>query len=134
MIHEILPVVMAGDALARRPEWEKMRNRDWILFQPGSAIRKISDTIFTEIDKKFTPRIVMELSSVAGAVRCLEAGLGIGFISALSLTPNLAPIRLPALVRKRRFYITHRKSHEHALPIVEAILAHASPVGETTQK
>ena len=90
---EILPVVIEGDALARRPEWEKMRNRDWILFQSGSAIRKISDSIFQSIDKKFSPRIMMELSSVAGAVRCLEAGLGIGFISALSLKPGLAPIR-----------------------------------------
>lgn len=124
---EILPVVIEGDALARRPEWEKMRNRDWILFQSGSAIRKISDSIFQSIDKKFSPRIMMELSSVAGAVRCLEAGLGIGFISALSLKPGLAPIRLPLLIRKRRFYITHRKNHERALPIVEAILATASP-------
>ena len=112
---EILPVVMAGDALARRPEWEKMRNRDWILFQPGSAIRKISDSIFTAIDKKFAPRIVMELSSVAGAVPCLEPGLGGGFISALSLTKNLAPIKLPALVLQRRTCRTPHKSYENAL-------------------
>lgn len=127
---EILPVVKASDPLVRRPEWEKMRQRDWILFQSGSAIRKISDTIFLGLDKKFTPRIVMELSSVAGAVHCLEAGLGIGFISALSLKPGLTALRLPALVRKRRFYVTYRKNHERALPIVEAILANATPETE----
>ncbi len=124
---EILPAAQSDDALVRRPEWEKMRGRDWILFHSGSAIRKISDSIFHSVDKKFAPRIVMELSSVAGAVRCIEAGLGIGFISALSLKPGLSAIRLPALVRKRRFYVTHRRNHEKALPIVEAILANAAP-------
>lgn len=123
---EILPAVQSDDPLVIRPEWEKMRTRDWILFHSGSAIRKISDAIFTSIDKKFLPRIMMELSSVAGAVRCIEAGLGIGFISALSLKPGLSAIRLPSLVRKRRFYVTHRRSHEKALQIVEAILAHTA--------
>lgn len=131
---EILPVVQANDALATRPEWEKMRHRDWILFQPGSAIRKISDAIFSGVDRKFTPRIVMELSSVAGAVHCLEAGLGIGFISALSLKPGLTPIRVPALVRRRRFYVSYRKNHERALPIVEAILANATPDAQIARR
>lgn len=124
---EILPAVSVHDVLAqRRPEWEKLRGREWILFHPGSAIRKISDAVFHDIEKRFQPRIGMELRSVAGAVQCLEAGLGVGFISDLSLTEGLAALRLPQLTRRRRFYLTHRRRNESILPVAEAILRFAA--------
>ncbi|MFO1526530.1 MAG: LysR family transcriptional regulator [Turneriella sp.] len=126
---EILPVVSADDPLSqRRVDWEKLRTREWILFHPGSAIRKISDGIFAETEKRFQPRISMELRSVAGAVQCLEAGLGVGFISDLSLTPGLAALRLPQLTRRRRFFLTHRRNAEKIAGIAGAILQFAGAV------
>ncbi len=123
---EILPVVSAEDPLAqRRPEWEKLRLREWILFHPGSAIRKISDEIFSEMEHQFTPKVSMELRSVAGAVRCLEAGLGIGFISDLSLTDRLTALRVAQLTRRRRFYLAYKRKSEKMAPFVEAILQFA---------
>lgn len=123
---EIVPVVSRTDALAqRRPDWERLRSREWILFHPGSAIRKISDRIFADIEKRFEPKISMELRSLAGAVQCLEAGLGVGFISDLSLTDRLLALRLPALARRRRFFLAHKLSHESVLPVAEAILRFA---------
>ena len=123
---EIVPVVSRADLLAqRRPDWEKLRLREWILFHPGSAIRKISDRIFADIEKRFTPRVSMELRSLAGTVQCLEAGLGVGFISDLSLTDRLTALRLPALTRRRRFFLSHKLRHESMLPVAEAILRFA---------
>lgn len=124
---EILPAVSSADALAqRRPDWEKIRLREWILFHPGSAIRKISDQIFAEMEQKFEPRVSMELRSVAGAVRCLEAGLGVGFISDLSLTDRLTALRLAPLTRRRRFFLAYRRKSEKMAPFVEAILQFAA--------
>lgn len=124
---EILPVVSSADALAqRRADWEKLRGREWILFHPGSAIRKISDQIFMEAEKRFQPKISMELRSVAGAVQCLEAGLGVGFISDLSLTDRLTALRIPQLTRRRRFFLVHKRSHEKITPFTEAILQFAA--------
>lgn len=124
---EILPAVSAEDTLAqRRPDWEKLRLREWILFHPGSAIRKISDEIFGDMEQRFEPRISMELRSVAGAVRCLEAGLGIGFISDLSLTERLTALRVAQLTRRRRFFLAYRRKSEKMAPFVESILQFAA--------
>jgi DNA-binding transcriptional LysR family regulator len=129
---EIVPVVSRADVLAqRRPDWEKLRLREWILFHPGSAIRKISDRIFADIEKRFTPRVSMELRSLAGTVQCLEAGLGVGFISDLSLTARLTALRLPALTRRRRFFLSHKRRHESILPVAEAILRFAGQAPHT---
>lgn len=126
---EIVPVVGAHDGDAAKIRgWSDLRNREWILFHKGSAIRKISDSIFESAEKQFRPKIAMELRSVAGVVRCLESGLGVGFVSNLSLTENLAVLNLPQLMRTRRFYLTHKKQHESILPITDAILRYAGRV------
>ena len=124
---EIIPVVSRANALARRrPDWEKLRMQEWILFHPGSAIRKISDRIFADMDRQFVPKVSMELRSLAGMVQCLEAGLGVGFISDLSLNDRLTALRLPALTRRRRFYLSHKLRRENVLPVAEAILRFAA--------
>ncbi len=123
---EILPAVSAADTLALKgADWEKLKAREWILFHPGSAIRKISDGILKEAENRFQPRVAMELRSVAGVVRCLEAGLGVGFISNLSLTDKLIPLGVTELSRRRKFYLTHKKNNEKILPIGDAILQFA---------
>lgn len=126
---EIVPVVAKSDATAAKIRlWSDLRNREWILFHKGSAIRKISDAIFESHEKKFRPNIAMELRSVAGVVRCLESGLGIGFVSNLSLTTKLVRLNLPQLIRSRKFYLTHKKQHESIAPIADAILRYADKV------
>ncbi len=112
-------------------DWEKLRLREWILFHPGSAIRKISDQIFSDMEQKFEPHISMELRSVAGAVQCLEAGLGIGFISDLSLTERLTALRVAQLTRRRRFFLAYRRKSEKMAPFVEAILQFAASLSRT---
>jgi DNA-binding transcriptional LysR family regulator len=123
---EILPAVAIHHALSQRSaDWDELREHEWILFHPGSAIRKISDAIFAETEKKFSPRVGMELRSVAGVVRCLEEGLGVGFISNLSLTAKLTALRLPQLARRRRFFLTHKRKNAELAPILDAILQFA---------
>jgi DNA-binding transcriptional LysR family regulator len=127
---EIVPAVGAHDRDgAKIRGWSDLRQREWILFHKGSAIRKISDSIFESAEKQFRPKIAMELRSVAGVVRCLESGLGVGFISNLSLTENLTVLNLPQLMRTRRFYLTHKKQHESIAPITDAILRYAGKAG-----
>lgn len=123
---EILPAVSAVDPLALKgADWEKLKSREWILFHPGSAIRKISDSILKEAERRFEPRVAMELRSVAGVVRCLEAGLGVGFISNLSLTDKLIPLGGAELSRRRKFYLTHKKKNDKIQPVADAILQFA---------
>lgn len=123
---EILPVVSATDALALKgADWQKLKAREWILFHPGSAIRKISDAILKEAEKHFEPKVAMELRSVAGVVRCLEAGLGVGFISNLSLTDKLIPLGVAELSRRRQFYLAHKKKNVKIRPVADAILQFA---------
>lgn len=127
---EIVPVISAAESGQRKiRSWSDLRDREWILFHKGSAIRKISDGIFEGAEKQFRPKIAMELRSVAGVVRCLESGLGVGFISNLSLTPQLSVLNLPQLMRTRRFYLTHKKQHESIAPIADAILRYAGRSG-----
>jgi DNA-binding transcriptional LysR family regulator len=76
----------------------------------------------------------MELRSLAGTVQCLEAGLGVGFISDLALTDQLTALRLPALTRRRRFFLSHKLRHESILPVVEAILRYAGQAAGNTKK
>jgi DNA-binding transcriptional LysR family regulator len=129
----IVPAVSSADPLALKgAEWDKIKLREWILFHLGSAIRKISNTILAEAEKGFEPKIAMELRSVAGVVRCLEAGLGVGFISDLSLTEKLIPLRLPELSRNRKFYLVHKKKHEKIAAVIDAILQFTADRKEVT--
>lgn len=126
----ILPVVSVDDELAGQSvDWQKLRQREWILFQRGSAIRKLSDAIFAENEKRFEPRVSIELRSLAGVVQCLEAGLGVGFISDLSLTSRLAPLYIPKLKRKRRFFLAQAKHNDSMQNVGEAILHFAAGHG-----
>jgi DNA-binding transcriptional LysR family regulator len=123
---EIVPAVSASDTLALKgADWERLKSREWILFHPGSAIRKISDGILKGMEKKFEPKVAMELRSVAGVVHCLEAGLGVGFISNLSLTEKLIPLRITELSRRRKFYLTYKKKNEKIAQVSAAILQFA---------
>ncbi|MBV6494305.1 MAG: HTH-type transcriptional regulator GltC [Turneriella sp.] len=118
----IVPVVAKNSSLAQITTWQALKDCEWILFHPGSAIRKMSDHVFHNMEKKYIPKIAMEFRSVPGLVRCIEEGLGVGFISRLSLTEKLIALPIPELTRKRRFYLTYKKKHQDLLPITEAVL------------
>jgi len=124
----IIAVVAASDALAQKKniEWLDLVEHDWVLFDKGSAIRKFGDRAFYELSKRFQPRIAMELRSLSGVVSCIEAGLGIGFISELSLTNKLARLSLSALERKRKFYLTHKKNRTALKAVSDVILSLAA--------
>lgn len=124
----IIPVVAANDALAQKKniEWADLIEHDWVLFAKGSAIRKFGDRAFYDLSRRFQPRIAMELRSLAGVVSCIEAGLGVGFISELSLTHKLARLPLTALERKRKFYLTHKKNRTALKAVSDVILSLAA--------
>jgi len=115
MEDEILPVTI-HDFKA------DLKNADWILFSQGAAIRKITDSIFEKA--KIDPKIAMELRSVAGVVHCLEHGLGVGFISNLSLTEKLSPLKIAGLSRKRSFYLSVKRRHKRVADVVAGVLSY----------
>jgi len=104
--------------------WSDLREQEWVLFHQGSAIRKITDEIFRSCEANFSPIVAMELRSLSGVVNCIEAGCGVGFISDLSVTPQLQKINLPELARTRKFFISFRQEYRNQLkPVIDAILS-----------
>ncbi|HRP70977.1 MAG TPA: LysR family transcriptional regulator substrate-binding protein, partial [Turneriella sp.] len=119
---QIVPVVSKDFPAASISDWQNLKRCDWILFHSGSAIRKISNQIFRDTERNFVPRVVMEFRSVPSLVRLLEEGVGVGFISKLSLSNKLMVIPLTHLHRKRRFFISYKKKHEQLAGVIETVL------------
>jgi DNA-binding transcriptional LysR family regulator len=92
--------------------------QDWIVREPGSGTRQTFERamhgIFTDL------RIVMELQHTEAIKRAVEAGLGLGCLSRISLEDafergSLVPLAVPHRDFRREFYIiTHRKKYRSA--------------------
>jgi LysR family transcriptional regulator, transcriptional activator of the cysJI operon len=123
---EIQPVVGQDDPLTQgKASIQQLRESEWILFHPGSAIRKICDRLLKKPAVHIQPKISMELRSVSGVVHCLEAGLGVGFISNLSLTTKLRILPIQELASRRKFYLTYRIQNRTIGPVLDEIINYA---------
>ena len=120
----IIPVVGAKHALAKRRRLTvaAIADEDFVLFHPASAIRTATERSFRRLRPAFRPRAVMELRSVESVIKSLEAGVGVGFLSELALSPRLARLELPELFAERDFYFCFRKSRPGMVALVEALM------------
>lgn len=130
----ILPVAAKSHPIFRkkRPRLEDIAGENFVLFHPASAIRRVVEKKLRGLRSRIRPQAVMELRSVESVIRSIEAGLGIGFVSELSLTEELRP--LPAafadLGSKRDFYFCHRRAGRPGLGLlIEALERYASETG-----
>ena len=99
---------------------EQLLAEDWIVREPGSGTRQTFDRAMRGILPDL--KLSMELQHTEAIKRAVEAGLGIGCLSQISLTEafrrgSLVPLNVPGRDFSRAFYlVTHRaKYHSTAL-------------------
>lgn len=95
---------------------ERLLAEDWILREPGSGTRQCLDQALGHDVSRLKIRFALEHTE--GIKRAVEAGLGIGCASRLSLREafrrgSLAEIRVPGLDLRRRFhFVQHRRKYQ----------------------
>jgi len=117
---EIVAVVSRDSPLAlqKKISLRQLRKERFILFHPESSIRKLTDrSLHSMIQKNGHPAPLTELRSVESVLRFVKMGLGIGFISRLSLDEDLQLLDMPDFPVERTFYFCFRDSKEIKLLI-----------------
>ena len=122
--HPHVLVAPPGHPLARKRKitLEEAARAPLITREPGSATRLAMDQAFAE--SGVVPRIEMEIASNETIKQSVEAGFGVGFLSAHAVEQELALGRLVLVPVKgfpvmRQWYVVHRR--DRSLPrIAEA--------------
>jgi LysR family transcriptional activator of glutamate synthase operon len=106
---EIVPVVGLSHPLARRRRMSAASLGDFecVSHHPASAIRQAVEKKWKALRLK--PRIVMELRSMESVLRSVEAGVGVGFVSRLSVSKKMRVLPISELVSQRDFYFCFRR-------------------------
>lgn len=103
----IVPVVRkAYPGLRGKLLPQDLKNEDFVLFHSASDIRRAMEIRFQATG--LHPDPVMEVRSLGSVIRSVEAGLGVGFLSDLSLSPKLRILDIPELTARRDFYFCTR--------------------------
>ncbi|MES0491397.1 MAG: LysR family transcriptional regulator [Leptospirales bacterium] len=84
----------------------------FILYHAESAMQKIMDKLLTEARISDSIGRVMEVRSLAGMVKNIEAGLGVGFVSSLVKSEKLRMVGPQQLTYKRKFFLAVRNKRE----------------------
>jgi len=82
---ELLLIVPPGDVLAGATtfSWESLQGRPMVLFEAGTAVRRLIDAAFA--DAGVVPQIAMELRSIESIKQMVAQGIGAGFVSRYAL-------------------------------------------------
>jgi DNA-binding transcriptional LysR family regulator len=105
---EVVAIVPAAHALARRGSAGLRDIAQWplVMREPGSGVRGLVEQAFTEAG--LSPAAGLELAGVEGVKQAVRAGLGVGFVSALSMRHEdgtLAAVRVAPRPLTRRLSI-----------------------------
>lgn len=129
----IIPVAAKNHALFSRKKKLTLRDldgEDFVFFHPASAVRRVVEKKLRSLKPKFVPQIAMELRSLQGVIRSIEAGLGIGFISEFCLTNKLRTLPFEELIAERKFYFSYRRHHRPGLNLlIEELEKHTNQAG-----
>jgi len=109
---EVVAVVRADHALARKEGATLQDLADWplVMREPGSGVRQLVERAFTFA--RLAPRAALELAGVEGVKQAVRAGLGVGFVSEMSMRHEdgtLAVVRVAphALTRRLSILVPH---------------------------
>lgn len=82
---EVVAVVQAGHPLTRREsaDWHEIAAWPLVMREPGSGVRRLVEQACAEAG--LTVEAGLELAGVEGVKQAVRAGLGVGFVSALSM-------------------------------------------------
>ncbi len=95
---EIVAIARADHPLARHPEGASLQSiaeYPLILREPGSGVRALVARAFSVA--ALTPRVALELAGVESIKEAVRAGMGVGFVSAMSMRHEdaaLAAVRI----------------------------------------
>lgn len=118
----IVPAAAARHPAAhKRMKPQQLRNQEFVLFHPSSAVRQAVDLKLKSLRPEWKPRISMEVRSLETAIRSIEAGAGIGFISSLALTRAMKRVSCPELETDRDFFFCYRRKSRATDEVVRII-------------
>jgi len=108
------PAVASEHPLAKKSKvsLNDILKEKFILYHAESAIQKIMDKLFREVKIADEIGRVMEVRSLAGMVKNIEAGMGVGFVSSLVKSEKLFMIGPGQLTYKRKFFLAVRRKRE----------------------
>lgn len=109
---------------------EQLRGYDFVLFHPGSAVRQAVDLQIRSLRLEWKPRVTMEVRSMETAIRSIESGVGIGFISHLALTRSMRRLACAEMETERDFFFCYRRKSrttEEIIRILRSVSAKKKP-------
>lgn len=82
---EVVAIVGSEHPLAgqQQASWAELGSHEFVMRETGSGVRKLVETAYEEAG--ISPRISIYLAGVEGIKQAVRAGLGVGFVSALSM-------------------------------------------------
>lgn len=126
---EVVAIARADHPLARHgvAHLQELIHFALIMREPGSGVRQLVERAF--VDEGLAPAAALELAGVEGVKQAVRAGLGIGFVSRMSMRHedgSLAVIRLlpQPLTRTLSILVPHAQASARAAErFLEACLA-----------
>jgi len=105
---EVVAIVGAEHPLASQHEarWAQLAEHEFVMREAGSGVRKLVEAACETAH--ISPRISIYLAGVEGIKQAVRAGLGVGFVSALSIQhedDTIRPLRIAPLPLTRTLSI-----------------------------
>ncbi|SAL56874.1 LysR family transcriptional regulator [Caballeronia turbans] len=106
---EIVAILPNGHSLADGREsvtLDELGEHPLVLREPGSGVRQVIERAFADCDAPM--RVALEIAGVEGVKEAVRAGMGIGFVSAMSIRHEDSALRRVRIALKpltRRFSI-----------------------------
>lgn len=99
---------MVGMAPARMT-LKQLRSTPLLLFEKGSSLRRAAEQILQPLYADFESNVMMELRTIAALQASLLAVSSVGFLSSLTVTERIRPLRLSGAVlsTERTFLLSH---------------------------
>lgn len=99
---------MVGMAPARMT-LKRLRSTPLLLFEKGSSLRRAAEQILQPLYADFESNVMMELRTIAALQASLLAVSSVGFLSSLTVTERIRPLRLSGAVlsTERTFLLSH---------------------------
>jgi LysR family transcriptional activator of glutamate synthase operon len=110
---KIVPVISSDQI--KPHNMDSLLTYPFLLYHSGSSIQKVVGERLEQLKIFDLLNVVMEIRSLNSLLKCVEAGIGIGFISNLSISDKVQTLEFENLHCPRKFYIHYRKKRKAAL-------------------
>lgn len=94
---------------------ENITEHPVLLYHSGSAIQKAVDLQLAKCGLQERLDVVAKTTSLNSMIKCVEEGLGVGFVPEVSLGKKMRVLEIKELISERRFFICFRKKRRDVL-------------------